>query len=47
MTDRLALFFGILLIAAIAGDLIFYDGETLLFLSKKFLDLIEWIAFWR
>lgn len=47
MTNRLAVLLGLAVIAAIALDIFKYDAENLLFLSKKMLGLIEWLAFWR
>ncbi|KAA9008995.1 hypothetical protein F3S47_06985 [Histidinibacterium aquaticum] len=36
-----------LLLMAIAADLYFREGTTLIFLSREGLDLIRYIAFWR
>ncbi|MEM8730409.1 MAG: hypothetical protein AAGF79_10875 [Pseudomonadota bacterium] len=47
MTDRLALVLGIVIVGAVLTDIVFYGSEHLIFLSKKFLELIEWVAFWR
>ena len=47
MTNRLALILAVILIGAVAADVMRYDSENLLFLSKKMLELIEWMAFWR
>lgn len=47
MTNRIAIFLGALLIALIVLDLVLFGSEHLVFLGKKFLGLIEWIAFWR
>lgn len=47
MTNRLAILLALALGAAIAVDIIRYDSENMLFLSKKMLELIEWLAFWR
>lgn len=47
MTNRIALWLGAILIAGILVDVVFFDAENLLFLSKKMLDLIDWVAFWR
>lgn len=47
MTNRIALIIGLLLVAALLVDAIFYGTQHLLFLSRKMLELIEWIAFWR
>ncbi|SEW07994.1 hypothetical protein SAMN05444851_1275 [Aliiroseovarius sediminilitoris] len=47
MTNQIALTLGILIVGLIAADLLFAEGGSLLFLSKKFLEFTEWIAFWR
>ena len=47
MTNKIALGLGLTLLALIAGDLIFYESQHLLFLGKKLFELIEWLAFWR
>ncbi|MCK0138234.1 hypothetical protein [Aliiroseovarius sp. F47248L] len=47
MTNQIALTLGILIVGLIGADLLFADGHTVLFLSKKFLEFTEWIAFWR
>ncbi|QPM89872.1 hypothetical protein [Pseudooceanicola algae] len=41
-----------LIIALLVFGFLFYDnvlgtGETSLFLARKFVDLVDWIAFWR
>ncbi|MFC3118198.1 hypothetical protein [Jhaorihella thermophila] len=47
MTDRLALYLGLAIFAALVGDLLLFGAEHLIFLGKKLTDLIEWLAFWR
>lgn len=47
MTNTLAIVLGLALIAAIAGDIMLNGTENLIFLGKKFFELIEWMAFWR
>lgn len=47
MTNRIALVLGLLLIAALATDVLLYGSEHLIFLGKKLYELIDWIAFWR
>ena len=47
MTDRIALALAILLAALIGADLMLNGGNVLLFLARKFLDLMEWVEFWR
>lgn len=47
MTNRLAILLGLAVIAAIAADLQFNGGDTLLFLGRKLFVLLDWLAFWR
>ena len=47
MTDRIALGLALLLAAGIGADLWLSGGEGLVFLARKFLDLMEWVEFWR
>ncbi len=47
MTNRIAIWLGLLLIAALAVDTWIYGSEHLIYLARKLSELIEWIAFWR
>ncbi|MEM6713211.1 MAG: hypothetical protein AAF590_13155 [Pseudomonadota bacterium] len=47
MTNQLALLLGFAVITALTIDAYSYDWENTLFLSRKLLDLIEWLKFWR
>jgi hypothetical protein len=47
MTNQIALAIGLLLLALIGLDLAANDGAGLMFTARKFLDLVEWVAFWR
>ncbi len=47
MTDRIALYLGLFILAVIAGDLLLFGPEHVIFLGKKLYELIEWLAFWR
>lgn len=47
MTDRIALILGLFIVAAIAADILANESTGLLFLMKKFADMVEWMAFWR
>jgi hypothetical protein len=47
MTNTIALYLGILIAAAMALDFFANDGTALLFLARKFLDLMEWVVFWN
>lgn len=46
MTNRIALWLAIVIVGLVALDQVMGWG-ALLFLLRKFADLIEWIAFWR
>lgn len=47
MSNRLALFLGVLILTALVVDYRMYGTEHSIFLAKKLSDLIEWLAFWR
>jgi hypothetical protein len=47
MTNLIALFIGVVLALAIGADLVANDGNALMFLARKFLDLVDWVVFWR
>jgi hypothetical protein len=47
MTNTIALYLGLFLAAAIGVDLFANDGAALGFVARKFLHLVEWVAFWR
>ena len=47
MTNSIALVLALLIIGAITADVMLYGTEHLIFLGKKFAELLEWIAFWR
>jgi len=47
MTNTIAVVLGVLILGALTIDVMLYGTEHLLFLSQKFADLIEWLAFWR
>ena len=47
MTNPIAAVLGALILIALAIDVAFYGTEHLLFLARKFADLLEWLAFWR
>ena len=47
MTNRLALILGAIVLSALIIDMMFFGMDHLIFLSKKLMELIEWIAFWR
>jgi hypothetical protein len=47
MTNTIAVLLGLFLVALLGFDYLQYDGANALFLSRKFVELIEWMAFWR
>ena len=47
MSNSIAIGLGTVLLAAIFIDWAVFGTEHFLFLAKKGLDLIEWLAFWR
>ncbi|MEX0310894.1 MAG: hypothetical protein AB3N17_11705 [Tateyamaria sp.] len=47
MTNRIALVLALLIIGAITVDVLLFGQEHLIFLGKKFAELLEWLAFWR
>ncbi|MGO4908645.1 hypothetical protein ACEN2J_09975 [Pseudorhodobacter sp. W20_MBD10_FR17] len=47
MTNKLAIWLGLILAAAILGDMFLNSGFALLFLLRKFAVFIEFISFWR
>ena len=47
MTNTIALYLGLAILAAIGLDLSANDGAALLFLARKFVVLVEWVVFWR
>lgn len=47
MTNRIALFLAVLILAALAADQMFNGGAATLFTLRKSLDLLDWVMFWR
>lgn len=47
MTNQIAFWLGLIIVAALAIDITMYGTEHLIFLGKKFYELLEWVAFWR
>lgn len=47
MTNRIAFGLAAVLLAAGIADATLNSGEGLLFLARKLLDLVEYLAFWR
>jgi hypothetical protein len=47
VTNQLAIILGAVILLLVGLDVVVWDTENLLFLSKKFLELTEWVVFWR
>ncbi|WP_420567507.1 hypothetical protein [Thalassovita sp.] len=47
MTNRIAFYMGLIIVALIILDITQNEGTYLIFLLKKFWDLVEYMAFWR
>jgi hypothetical protein len=47
VTTRLSIILGVILIALFTADIFWFGKEHMIFLGKKMLELIEWLAFWR
>ena len=47
MTNTLAILLALGIVGLVAVDILYLDSAYLLFLGRKFLDLVSWLAFWR
>ena len=47
MTNRLAVWLALIIAALLAYDYYQFGWANTVFLIRKFVDLIEWMAFWR
>ncbi len=47
MTNTIALYLAIVLAAGVGADLLLNDGAAIVFLTRKLVGLVEWVAFWR
>jgi hypothetical protein len=47
MTDRIALGLALAVLAAVGIDVALAGTDHLLYLGTKFVDLVDYIAFWR
>ncbi len=47
MTNQIAIFLFLFLLALLGIDLVFNNSAMSLLFAKKFTELIEWVAFWR
>ena len=47
MTNRISIWLGAALLGLVALDFVFFNWDGSLFLGRKLLELIEYLAFWR
>ena len=47
MTNTIAIILGLLILGGITVDYVLYDTQHMIFLGKKFFELLDWVAFWR
>ena len=47
MTNSIAVWLALLIAAFFAVDYVQFDWAMTVFLLRKFLDLLAWVAFWR
>ena len=47
MTNRIAIILGLIILSGLAFDTIRNDSAGLLFLGRKFIEFVEFVAFWR
>ncbi len=47
MTNRIAIGLGLLIVLLLAYDAVRQDWAATVFLGRKGMDFIEWLAFWR
>ena len=47
MTTRLAIIFASIIAALVVLDFVLNGGSNFLFAIRKFIELMEWMAFWR
>ena len=47
MTNKLALIIGLIIVSIFAADLFYFGWNLHLFLGRKMVEFIEYLAFWR
>ena len=47
MTNRIAIILGLMIVAGLLFDKVYYDSAGTIFLGRKLIDFIEYLAFWR
>ncbi|MGX0879021.1 hypothetical protein ACSSV4_003728 [Roseovarius sp. MBR-154] len=47
MTNRIAIILGLIIVAGLAFDMFRNDSAGVVFLGRKFIGFVEFVAFWR
>ena len=47
MTNGLSVFLGVIIMGALAYDAFANDWQGFMFMMRRFVDLTEYLAFWR
>ncbi|WP_208354540.1 hypothetical protein [Pseudaestuariivita rosea] len=47
MTNKIALGLGLMVLGFFAIDYVVFDAANTVFLARKFIDFVDYIAFWR
>lgn len=47
MTNRIALALALAILAVFVIDAVFFGGTLPVFLGRKFVAFLDWLAFWR
>lgn len=47
MTDRIAIVLAVIIVLLIIADVTLNGSAALMFLLRKFVDAVEYLAFWR
>ncbi|MDU8912688.1 hypothetical protein [Aestuariicoccus sp. MJ-SS9] len=47
MTNSIAIALGLLIVGLLGLDYLVFGSDHLIFLGKKFFELLDWVAFWR
>ncbi len=47
MTNSLAIWLVLIILAAFGVDYVLFDFSASIFLGRKGVDLLQWLAFWR
>ncbi len=47
MTNTISIWLGLLIVAALGVDAVMFDWAFTVYLGRKILELIEYLAFWR